>query len=347
MPPTLRTRAALLAVLTALAACGGGGEDTLETAADITAPAVTYVTPSNSAGSVGTNSRLTVTFSEPMDEASLAAAIGLADTQTGAPVALGGVAYDAANRIATVTPQQPLAANREFRATVTSAARDRSGNAMAGDYAWSFGTAAGADTTPPRVSSHSPADGAAGVALNAHIAMSFSEPMDVASVEGAFVLTRGATVVPGRLAYIGQAAAFTPDAPLAPQATYVATLRRAATDLAGNPLAVDHVWSFSTGTAADTTPPTVVAVTPPPNATGVPRNTLLSATFDEPIYPFVYGKLDGVVVEVAIDYATHTVSVMPTAPLRSSGGYLASVSVMDLARNVMATPYQWSFVTAP
>jgi hypothetical protein len=166
-------------------------------------------------------------------------------------------------------------------------------------------------------------------------------------VEGAFVLTRGTTVVPGRLAYIGQAAAFTPDAPLAPLATYVATLRRAATDLAGNGLTADHVWSFTTAAADDTTPPSVVAVTPTPNATGVPRNALLSVTFDEPIYPFVYGRLDGVVVEVSIDYRTYTVSVLPTAPLRSGGGYLASVSVMDLARNAMAAPYQWSFVTAP
>jgi hypothetical protein len=345
MSPTLRNRAALLAAMFALAACGGGGGDT--SVADTVAPAVTYVTPSNSAGNVGTNSRLTVTFSEPMSEASLAAAIGLADVQTGAPVALGGVAYDAANRIATVTPQQPLEANREFRATVSAAARDSSGNAMASDYAWSFGTAAGADTTPPAVSSHSPADGAAGVALNARVAMSFSEPMDAASVEGAFVLTRGTTVVLGRLAYIGQAAAFTPDAPLAPLATYVATLRRAATDLAGNGLTADHVWSFTTAAADDTTPPSVVAVTPTPNATGVPRNALLSVTFDEPIYPFVYGRLDGVVVEVSIDYRTYTVSVLPTAPLRSGGGYLASVSVMDLARNAMAAPYQWSFVTAP
>jgi methionine-rich copper-binding protein CopC len=338
-------RGALLAAMTALAACGGGGG--AEDAPDTTAPAVTYVTPSNNAAGAGTNSRLTVTFSEPMSAPSLAAAIVLADAQTGAPVALGSVAYDAANRIATVTPQQPLAPSREYRATVTSAARDTSGNAITSDYAWAFGTAAGADTTPPAVSSHSPADGAAGVALNARIAMSFSEPMDVASVEAAFVLTRGTTVVPGRLAYVGQAAVFTPDAPLAPQASYVATLRRTATDLAGNAPAADYAWSFTTGAAADTAPPSVLAVTPAPDATGVPRDTPLSVTFSEPIYPFVYGKIDGVVVAVAIDYDTNTVRVLPNQPLRSSGGYAASILATDVARNAMAAPYQWSFVTAP
>lgn len=337
--------ATLLAVMTTLAACGGGGG--AEDAPDTIAPSVSYATPSNNAASVGTNSRLTVTFSEPMSEASLAAAISVADAQTDAPVALGSVAYDAANRIATVTPQQPLAPSRSYRATVSSAARDSSGNAMASDYAWTFGTAAGADTTPPTVSSHSPADGATGVVLNARVAMSFSEPMDVASVEAAFMLTRGATVVPGRLAYVGQAAVFTPDAPLATQTTYVATLRRAATDLAGNALAADYAWTFSTGAAPDTTLPAVVAVTPAPNSTSVPRNALLSVTFSEPIYPFVYGTIDGVVVAVAIDYSTNTVRVLPNQPLRANGGYVASIQAMDLARNSMAAPYQWSFVTAP
>jgi hypothetical protein len=184
------------------------------------------------------------------------------------------------------------------------------------------------------------------VVLNVRIAMSFSEPMDVASVEAAFVLTQGSTPVPGRLAYIGQAAVFTPDAPLAPQTTYVATLRRSAADLAGNTPAADTTWSFTTGGVADSTPPSVLAVTPAPNATGVPRDALLSVTFSEPIFPFVYGRIDGVVVAVVIDYNTNTVSVLPNQLLRASGGYAASIQVMDLARNMMA-PYQWSFVTAP
>jgi hypothetical protein len=55
----------------------------------------------------------------------------------------------------------------------------------------------------------------------------------------------------------------------------------------------------------------VLAVTPPPEATAVPRNASLSATFDEPIYPFVYGKIDGEVVAVAIDYNTQTVTLQP------------------------------------
>ena len=70
--------AALLA-----AGCGGGGGGGSEgggtgpdaVALDRDLPSVTYVTPSNGASDVGTNARLTVSFSEPMDESSLAQAL--------------------------------------------------------------------------------------------------------------------------------------------------------------------------------------------------------------------------------------------------------------------------------
>ena len=347
-----RSLFALLSAGALAAGCGGGGGgDDLETPAGTAAPAVTYVTPSNNAAGVGTNTPVTVSFSQPMNRASLDAALTLVDQQTGLAVPLQGVAYDATNHIATVTPQQPLHAGGTYRATVSAAATGADGKAMDSGYAWSFGTASGADTIAPEVSSHAPRAGQGGVAVNAHIAMSFSEPMNAASLHGAFMLTRAGVPVPGKLGYIGQAAVFTLDAPLAAQTDYVATLRRSATDLAGNPLAADHTWVFTTAAAAvgttDSTPPRVVAVTPLPNASGVPRDSRLSVIVDEPIYPFVYGKLDGAVVAVSIDYTTRTVTMSPGKPLQAGGSYQASVTVMDLAGNVMSAPYTWSFVIAP
>ena len=342
--------AALLAATVLAAGCGGdGGGDAGTTDGAGAAPAVTYVTPSNNAAGVGTNSPVTVSFSKPMNRDSLDAAITLVDARTGAALPLQGVSYDDANKIATVTPRQPLQADGSVRAKVSTAAKDANGNALDADYTWTFGTAAGADHTAPVVSSHSPANGAAGVKVNTHVAMSFSEPMNAASLQGAFVLRRAGEAVPGKLAYIGQAAVFTTEALLAPQADYVATLSRSATDVAGNRMAADYTWVFSTAAAAsaDSTPPRVVAVTPPRDASGVPRDATLSVTFDEPIYPFVYGKLDGAVVTVRIDYANNTVTMAPGTPLRAGGGYQANVSVMDLAGNLMAEPYLWSFGVAP
>jgi hypothetical protein len=340
------------AVLTATllaAGCGGGGDAGAPIAGELdkVAPTVTYVTPSNNASNAGTNARLTATFSEAMSEASLASAIGLVDEASGSAIALQSIAFDLVNNIATITPQAPLTPDRIYRAEVSTSARDLGGNALAQAYAWRFSTGGSADTTAPTVTSHAPVSGATGVPTDTGVALSFSEPMDVASVGAAFALTRSGTVVAGKLAYVGQAAVFTPDAALEPSSHYVATLRRSATDLAGNALAGDLVWGFTTGSGADTSPPTVLSVSPANEATQVPRNSVLSVTFSEPIYPFVYGSIDGVLVEVAIDYTSNTVSVIPTVPLRASGSYASSAQARDLAGNAMVTPYRWGFVTAP
>jgi len=53
------------------------------------------------------------------------------------------------------------------------------------------------------------------------------------------------SVVAGSVSYsvAGQTASFTPDSPFAPETTYVVTVDTGATDLAGNALVADAVWT--------------------------------------------------------------------------------------------------------
>ncbi len=48
---------------------------------------------------------------------------------------------------------------------------------------------------------------------------------------------------------VGNTATFTPDAALADNTVYTATVTTAVTDLAGNHLAADYTWSFTTAAA--------------------------------------------------------------------------------------------------
>lgn len=353
MSSMLRAWAVVLSAALVAAGCGGdggdgsglGGEGPDASALDRDRPTVTYVTPSNGANDVGTNARLTVTFSEPMDSASLAAALSLVDEASGSEVAQH-VAYDAANNIATLAPQAALAASARYRAEVSTAAKDLAGKALASAYTWRFGTAAGNDTTAPRLSSYAPAAGASRVSTRSAVSMSFSEPMDAASVGRAFTLRCNGAAIAGRMDYVGQAAAFKPDTALTPGAHCAASLSAVATDLAGNALAAE-AWDFSLAAEADVRPPQVLSVSPAHDRTGVPRNTTLSVGFDEAIYPFAYGSIDGVLFEVAIDYTTNTVSMTPTGLLRAAASYDGVVRASDLAGNRMAEAYRWSFVTAP
>ena len=116
---------------------GGGTPDT-------TAPTVLSTNPIN--GSTGV-AVINVSFSEPM----LVSSIGPASFTVkgpGATAVAGTVAYDADNMRASFVPSDELAAGTYFTASVTTAARDRSGNSMANDYLWNFSTAAAATTQP-------------------------------------------------------------------------------------------------------------------------------------------------------------------------------------------------------
>ncbi len=355
MDSMTRTAFPLLLVAVFAVACGGGGGTdpgdgrpaSVDGSVDTVRPTVSYVAPSNNDVDVAINTKVTATFSEAMGSASAIAAFSLTDVDSGTAVPVQSVDYDVLNKILTLTPQGTLGANRLYQATVSTAAKDLSDNALAADYSWTFRSSAKSDLTPPTVTSSAPANGAIGVGTNTAVAVSFSEAIDAGTLRGAFSLSEGVNAVAGFTTYIGQAAVFNPTSPLSASTTYTATVSTAAKDLAGNVLETNYVWRFTTGATADLTPPSVISVIPLPSTTGVARNTIIAVTFDRAIYPFVYGAVDGLVIPVSIDFATNTVTMRPTAPLRATAGYNTSITARSVAGSTMTSPYVWGFATGP
>jgi hypothetical protein len=108
----------------------------------------------------------------------------------------------------------------------------------------------------PTVLSVSPADGSTLVCRTKAVTSTFDEPMDPLTITqpGAFTVTEGGVAVPGSVTYDAatQQARFLPTDPTGFRAggAFVATIRSGVagvTDLAGNPLAADKVWNFTTG----------------------------------------------------------------------------------------------------
>jgi hypothetical protein len=103
------------------------------------------------------------------------------------------------------------------------------------------------DTTPPTVVLTAPASAAQGVAANALITATFSEAMDPLTLTSAtFLLKQGAVVIPAAVTYANNVATLDPTVDLALSTTYTATVTTTSADLAGNKLAMDHTWSFTT-----------------------------------------------------------------------------------------------------
>ncbi|PSB47941.1 hypothetical protein C7B80_07570 [Cyanosarcina cf. burmensis CCALA 770] len=117
------------------------------------------------------------------------------------------------------------------------------------------------DTTAPSISAVSPSNGATNVSTSTSIAATFSEALDPATINANTFVLQDANnaLVPATVTYdaASHTATLQPSNLLATGATYRATLRGGTTqprvqDLAGNALATNSTWSFTTAAAAST-----------------------------------------------------------------------------------------------
>lgn len=112
------------------------------------------------------------------------------------------------------------------------------------------GPGPGVDTTPPAVVSLSPADGSSHVSVLTTVVVTFSEPLAPASVsQSALMLEGGSGPVSGSLRLDQRTVIFTPDSSLDFVAPYTARVTTALTDTAGNALASERSWTFTTATS--------------------------------------------------------------------------------------------------
>ena len=321
---------------------------------DTVRPTVSSVMPMNAAAGVATNTEITATFSEAMYPGNLNAPLRAFLRIHGNSLVPGKVSY--ADTTAVFSPIRSLAPNAKYTAIIRSTAMDLSGNRLARSFVWSFRTGATTDTTAPLVISTFPANADTGVAVNTNITASFSEAMrNLTITQATFTLLQGVTPIPGTVSYIGTTAVFNPTSNLAPSTVYTATVTTGATDLAGNALASNFVWNFTTGLAADITAPTVTLVNPVDSATGVARGHTVNATFSKAMAPLTittanFKLTDGatpVVGTVTYDAMQNVATFTPLGKLASNTLYTATVttSVKDLAGNALASDKIWSFTT--
>ena len=134
-------------------------------------------------------------------------------------------------------------------------------------------------------------------------------------------------------------------------------------DIAGNLLASNFVWAFTTAAApGDTVPPTVASssIYPFNNSTGVSAGASIRVPFSEDMNPatitsstVVLLNASGSIITATVTYdsATRTAIIDPLAPLNPGAAYSVRVvggpaGVADLAGNRLATNYTWSFTTS-
>lgn len=303
-------------------------------------PIVIATSPVDGAFSVPLAQTITATFNKEMNAETINATSFIV-TADGNPI-VGTVSYTGV--VASFDPTSSLLANTIYTATITTLVKDEAGNALQTNYVWMFTTG-----ISPFVMATSPINEAVNVALNELVTATFNKPMNPSTINSnSFIVTQAGTIVSGVVTYAGVIASFTPTNPLSATTIYTATITTLAEDVAGNPVLVDYVWTFTTDAA-----PSVTSTSPIDNATGVALNKTITATFSVPMNSatltassFIV-KQGNTTIAGALSYANNTVSFVPVTPLLENKVYTCTITtaVKNTIGTNMANNYIWNFTT--
>lgn len=325
-----------VAIIVLLAACK---KDTYEEKV-VLCPLVESTNPADQATNTPAGQIITVEFNKELDPATINTTSIIVEGVT------GNVSYSGVT--ATFTPSAPLAVNSTFIGRVKTSVKDVQGNALQEEYFWTFSTAA---TISPIVVTVNPADSSTGVVINQNLSATFNMAMNPATINtNTFTLMQAGNNITGTISYNGNKAGFNPSVDLSPNTEYTATITTAAQNTFGEGIATDYVWTFTTGAIAA---PTVTLTNPADKDTNVAVNTVVTATFSEPMDPSTINDtsfilMDGAVaVTGVVTYNGLIATFTPSTNLDSNTLYSATISTN--AKNIVGTSlsnnYDWSFTT--
>jgi hypothetical protein len=210
--------------------------------------------------------------------------------------------------------------------------------------------------TPPTVISVTPLS-AASACSNTLVTATFSKAMNPATINGTtFTLTGpGAAAVGGAVTYDAPSdtATFTSTATLALGTAYTVTITTGATDMYGNTLAGNFVWSFTTKANPCLVPAPPTAVTPPNGSSGACPDTVVVATFPQAMDPTTLNATTftvspGITGTITPDVTNTVFTFTPSSALALSTVYTATITTgaTDSFGNALPSNYVWSFTTA-
>jgi hypothetical protein len=327
-------------------------------------PTVLNTSPENTETQVPSNAPVQILFSEPIQPTS----IGQVTLKTGGnPVAFTPTFSDA-NQLLTLTPTLPLlASNSTYTLTITGV-NDTAGNTMVGTVTNTFRTGSTFDLLHPSVTLSDPAPSTTGVGTNVAPRLVFNKrlnPLSVVSSSnelynlGSVEMYNSNTgqYVPATVSMTADrlTAILTPNSALLPNTAYTLYIGCAVAyyDVAGN---YGNCYSsgFVTGSASDTNPTTVTAISPANSQTVVPINTQVVAVMSDDIDPTTVtnssitvtpsgGSPVAGTVSLASDGVTLT--FVPSAPLAVSKLHNVSVGGFKDTEGNSVTTFNSSFTT--
>ncbi len=315
---------------------------TVDRDTDLTGGSAVFTTLQQDMVDVPVNTRLRVTFSEPVSAICLQDANVQLQSMLGS--ISGSVSLDTDQRTVVFAAGNTLDVSTGYTLSISGLC-DYAGNVI-DDYSVNFTTAtlATADTTGPVVSII-PSSGSTGVALESSIVFNFDEPVDPTTLDLISINAGGLGAVPGSytLNADNTVATFVPDNPL-PAAYRINISARLATDLAGNLTRSGYSVYFDVEPTTDSIAPEVLLVTPNDGMSDVSLTAPVVLRFSEPLDPSTVNDsnfslyANGEIIRPSVSRSSdsQTVTLNASLPANSVVNILVSSDVTDLVGNNLA-----------
>ena len=202
---------------------------------------VSEVYPQPGSPAVGTESVIRIVFNRPVVPLTgIREAGGQPEWLEITPPVTGKVTWTNTS-ILSLKPEGRLLPGTRYTVLVRAGLQDVTGGLLDADHGWSF------TTELPDVVAVRPENGTRHVSPNAAIHIVFNQPMNQASTQERFSLTRGGApaTTPGRFAWEGTTLVFTPTQPLEMGGAYDLQLKQGAPSLHGDAsVGKSNAWSF-------------------------------------------------------------------------------------------------------
>lgn len=251
---------------------------TTEAGPDEESPSVVSINPENETTDVSLSANIEVTFSEPIDLGSVSDNTIALTTPAFSNNIEAEVSID--GNVMTINPTVDFEEGAEYTLNLTTGLTDLAGNGLNAAFESTF-TTESFDTESPSVVSWSVFNGEEGIAVDASITVTFSEPMATSSLDGNILFRKLGTTEYLDISFStsGNDVIVTPDETMKGNVEYVIDVTTGVTDLAGNLLDFAKGRVFKTEGVALT----IVSMTPEDDATNVEIDQDIIITFSEPI----------------------------------------------------------------
>jgi|GEM_PF-2654844 len=215
-----------------------------------------------------------ITFSEPMDTASVVDAFSID------PPVTGEFSWNG-SQLTWTHPNEGFRPGSECTLTIETTAKSALGVSAASQFVLVFYPA-----QRPTIFSTTPVDGADSVPIDTEVVMSFSTYMNKTSVENALSIEPSGASSNFTIKWGGDAngVEFIPQTPLKPKTQYTFIIGAKATSKKNASLGADFRLTFRTGDAPDTTLPTIKSIHPDNGTLKVPNDNAIMVAFSEPMY---------------------------------------------------------------